>query len=102
MKRYRIVYTSSAKQDVEQLYFIIVQQYKAPATAFNYVQGLYREIKKLSSGAESYTVQTRKSLQQFNPAPRRLNYKRMTVIYNVIDDTVYIRRIIPANTIAGL
>ncbi|MEI6555499.1 MAG: hypothetical protein WCL70_07920 [Paludibacter sp.] len=102
MKHYSIEYSEEARTDINNLFDVIIYEYKAPTTAFKYVQGLYNEIKKLSRSAESFSVQTRKSLQQYGPSPRRLNYKRMTVIYNVINDVVYIRRVIPSNTIAGL
>lgn len=100
--KYSIVYSEHSKQDLNDLFNVIAFEYKLPITASRYLQGLKNTILSLSKSAESFPVQTRKSLQQFTPAPRRINYKRMAIIYNVINDTVYIRRIIPANTISGL
>lgn len=102
MHRFTIVISETANEDIERLTDTILFQYKAPVTAFNYVQGLLDEIKQLTVSAQSYAVQTRKSLQQYGPLPRRVNYKKMAIIYNIINDVVYIRRVIPANTISGL
>ena len=65
MKHYNIVYSLEADKDINNLFEFIIFQYKAPLTAFKYVQELLDEIKKLSYSAESYSVQTRKSLQQY-------------------------------------
>lgn len=102
MKHFKVIISEIAKEDIKQLSHTIRFQYKAPITSFKYVQGLIDEIKKLGSSAESFSIQTRKSLQQYGPYPRRINYKKMAIIYNVINDVVYIRRVIPANTISGL
>jgi len=73
-------------------------QYHAPLTAFKYVQGLLDEIKKLKTNADSYSKK-QKNLFQFGYNVRRLNYKKMAIIYSVIDRTVYILRIVPSSTI---
>jgi hypothetical protein len=102
MRHFNVIISETANEDIKQLSYTIKFQYKAPVTSFKYVQGLIDEIKRLSRSAESYSIQTRKSLQQYGPYPRRVNYKKMAIIYNVINDVVYIRRVIPANTISGL
>ena len=100
--KYSIVYSEDSKDDLNDLFNVITFEYKSPVTGKRYIQGLKDSIYSLTKSAESFSVQTRKSLQQYGPSPRRLNYKRMTVIYNVINEVVYIRRVIPSNTIAGL
>lgn len=47
MSQYQILITEEAKHDILQLADVIKYQYKSPLTAFNYVQGLIDEIKKL-------------------------------------------------------
>jgi plasmid stabilization system protein ParE len=100
--KYSIVYSDDSKDDLIDLFNVITFEYKSPVTAKRYIQGLKDTIFSLSKNAESFSIQTRKSLQQYGPSPRRLNYKRMTIIYNVINGIVYIRRVIASNTIAGL
>lgn len=94
--------SEDAQNDLRNLSDAISFQYKAPLTSLKYLKGIYGEMQKLSRSAESYSIQTRKSLQQYGLYPRRLNYKKMAIIYNVINDVVYIRRVIPANSISGL
>ena len=99
---YRIEYTESARADLVQLSYTIRERYKAPITAVRYLNGIDIAIKQLSRNPEIYSIQTRKSLQAYGPFPRRLNYKRMAIIYNLMGKVVYIRRVIPANTISEL
>ena len=73
-------------------------QYQVPLTAFKYVQGLLDEIKKLKTNADSFSKK-QKILFQYGYNVRRLNYKKMSIIYSVIDRTVYILRIVPSSTI---
>ncbi len=102
MNKYKVVVSADAQQDLRNLSDVISCQYKAPLTSLRYLQEIYAEMQKLSSSAASYKIQTRKSLQIYAPSPRRINYKRIAIIYNIINNVVYIRRVIPSNTIAGL
>ncbi len=102
MNKYSVIISEEAQQDLRNLSEVISFQYKAPLTSLKYLKGIYAEMRNLSSSAKSYSIQTRQSLQQYEPYPRRVNYKKMAIIFNVINDVVYIRRVIPSNTIAGL
>jgi hypothetical protein len=99
---FNIEYTEEASNDIDNLFDVITYKYKAPLTAFKHVQGIASTIKKLEHSASIYKIQTRASLQQYTYNPRRVNYKAMAIIYNIINETVYIRRVIPSNTISGL
>lgn len=102
MKKYSVILSEEAQNDLRNLSDVISYQYKFPLTALKYLKEIYAEMRKLEYSAISYQIQTRKHLQQYGPFPRRVNYKKMAIIYNVINDVVYIRRVIPANTISGL
>ena len=102
MNKYKVVVSEEAQQDLRNLSDVISYQYKAPLTSLRYLKEIYAEMHKLTISAVSYKIQTRKSLQQYAPSPRRINYKRIAIIYNIINNVVYIRRVIPSNTIAGL
>jgi len=73
MNKYTIVITEQAQIDLRSLSDTIKYQYNAPITSIKYLRGIYSDMKKLSHNAESFTIQTRKSLQQYGPSPRRLN-----------------------------
>ncbi len=96
MKIYSIVYTREARRDLHDLYFFIVSEYKTLLTAERYVDGLENTILQLKTTAESFKVQTYIEFQKYGDNVRRVNYKRMAIIYTVDNQTVYIHRIIPA------
>ncbi|MDD4969161.1 MAG: type II toxin-antitoxin system RelE/ParE family toxin [Paludibacter sp.] len=99
MERYEIVFSEQANTDIQNLSDAIMYQYEAPLTAFRYVQGLIDEIKTLKTNADTFSIQKQKPLFQYGSDVRRLNYKKMAIIYAIIDRTVYIVRIVPSSTI---
>jgi len=102
MEKYKITISDNAKQDIIDLSNTIRFEYNSPLTSIKYLKGLYKEINKLKTSAETFSIQTRKSLIQYGFNVRRLNYKKMTIIYVVVDNTVYIQRVLSASTISGL
>ena len=99
MRRYEVIITENAQQDLRDLSNTIIFEYKFPITAIRYLRGIYDEFKWLRSNAESLKIQSGKSFTKFGLNTRRINYKKMAIIYSVVDNTVYIKRIVPAGTI---
>ncbi|GAB6011260.1 type II toxin-antitoxin system RelE/ParE family toxin [Viscerimonas tarda] len=99
---YKIQYSEESRIDIKELGYVIREKYNAPITAAKYIIGIIHEIKQLTTNPEIYAIQTRQSLKQYGHNVRRLNYKKMAIIYTVHGTTVYIHRIVPANTISGL
>jgi hypothetical protein len=83
MKNYSVEISTQARRDILDLNDVIINFYKAPLTAKKYIKGLQDQIKKLETDSESYAVQTLKSLTQYGQNVRRLNYKKMAIIYTV-------------------
>ncbi len=102
MNSYQIVYSDTAKKDLDDLFQAIVWDYKAPLTAYRYVQGIIDTIKILSRNPESYLVQTQRYYSRHAAIVRRINYKKMAIIYSVHSKVVYIHRIVAASTIKDL
>ncbi|MDR1402411.1 MAG: type II toxin-antitoxin system RelE/ParE family toxin [Tannerellaceae bacterium] len=102
MKIYNIHYSDSAEEDLNELYNVICYTYLAPITANKYVKGLNDIIRELEKNPEIYAIQTRPSLQQYGQNVRRINYKKMAIIYTIHGHVVYIHRIVAASLIAGL
>ena len=102
MKKYTVEFSEESKNDFVSLSNAIKYEYKSPLTAFRYLRDLKKEISKLQSSADAYQIQTRTSLLQYGANVRRINYKKMAVIYTIHGDIVYIHRIIPASMITGL
>jgi plasmid stabilization system protein ParE len=102
MERYKIVISPTAKQDLIHLSNIIRFEYKSPITATQYLKGIYNEIKRLSQNADTFKIQTHCSFLQYGKNVRRINYKKMTIIYTVVGNTTYIQRVVPSSTIISL
>jgi len=102
VEQYKIVFSREAKKDMDVLYNVIVVDFASPLTAFKYIKGLYKQIDTLKHSAESYPIQTRSFFRQYGFTVRAIKYKKMSIIYLVVNQTVYIRAIIPSATIRGL
>lgn len=86
---------------MEELADMITYMYKMHNTAEKYMRGLYQKIGQLTRSPQSHTIQTSTFFQRYGTNVRRINYKKMTIIYTVHGDTVYIHRIVAANLITG-
>lgn len=96
---YTIEYSKQAELDIEKLYVVIVTEYKAPLTAFRYIQGLIDKINSLRHNANKYAFYNAHFVKQYGNNMKRMNYKKMAVIFTLIERTVYIHRIIPSSII---
>jgi plasmid stabilization system protein ParE len=99
MNKFTIIYSKTSKSDIDDLANYITDQCKAPKTAAEYTQGIFKKINSLKNSADSYALYNRKSLQQYGWDLRRINYKKMAIIYTIHGNTVLIRRIIPGSMI---
>lgn len=101
MKPYHIVVSEKAKADIDNLFVFIVTEYKSEHTANQYIDGLENEIKALAFSAEIYRIRTDAFFAQFGQNIRRVNYKKMAIIYSFYFDAVYIERILPPSIITS-
>ena len=97
--RYRIEFSPDANQDIDDLYSVIIDEYQSPLTAFRYVQGLVDEIKKLEHNPEKFVVRDDDFYSQFGTEIRRINYKKMAIIYSVYRTRVFIHRVVASSLI---
>ena len=102
MKKFWIVYSRDADTDLQNLSDVIMFKYHAPLTAVRYLNGLQKEISRLSVLAEAIPYYSRPQLLKYGQNTKRINYKEMAVIFSIHGHIVYIHRIIPANVISGL
>ena len=94
MKRYHIRISAYAFKDIENLRFVITEIFKSPNTATVYVEELRKEINLLAISAESFPVSTLSSVIKYGHNARRINYKKMSIIFTIHNDIVLIHRII--------
>lgn len=99
MNKYSVVISEQAQQDLRDLSNAISFEYKSPLTAVKYLRGIYDEMRKLRLIAGLLPVQKSAYFLQYGFNVKRLKYKKMTIIYTVIGDAVYIIRVIPSSTI---
>lgn len=100
MKRFDIVFSEQANTDIQDLTDTIINQYEAPLTAFKYVQGLLNQIRKLKTIADFLPIQKSAYFRQYGFNVRRLNYKKMTIVYTITGNVVYILRVVPSSSIS--
>ena len=99
MKKYNIVYSEKAMNDVDDLFFFIRIECHSPITAKKYIKGIFKIIKILSKQPESFPIYDTKSFQQYGFDIRRINYKRISILYSVYNDFVFIHRIMASSLI---
>jgi plasmid stabilization system protein ParE len=100
MKTYVIQVSLTAKQDIRDLYCYIAYKLFEPQLADKYIDGIYTAIQELSIYGGSVANSQRKYLQRkYGSGVRTITYKKMTVIFNVIDDMILIRRVMASQLV---
>jgi len=100
VKKFDIVYSKEADDDLQKLSEVIMNKYKAPLTAVRYLNGLQKKIRRLSIIADALPYYTYPQLQKYGQNTKLINYKEMAIIFAIYGPIVYIHCIIPANAIA--
>jgi hypothetical protein len=89
-----------AEMDVDNLYDVIAFGFCQLLTADKYLNGLNDAIRRLSLYAGSIAFSQYRYIQsRYGPHARHITYKKMTIIYTIIDDTVLIKHITPGKLI---
>jgi len=99
MIKFHIVYSKDAETDLQNLSDVIMYKYKAPITAVRYLNGLQKEINRLTNLADSLPYNKLPQLLKYGRNTKRINYKEMVIIFGIYGSIAYIHRILPANTI---
>lgn len=99
MRKFDIKFTDEARQDILDLAQVIILEYKAPLTAERYVRDLYGRISDLGHQASSIAVSNNPSVLKFGFNARRINYKKIAIIYIIRANEVIICKIIPSSMI---
>ena len=95
MQCYKISYTWQARIDMHELNNYIAIEIGMPMTADKYRQGIRATIRKLAYFPKGHSVSDIEWVQRhYGTHARTVCYKKMTVIYNVVGETVVIRRVL--------
>jgi len=92
--KYTIRYSDEAIDDFKDISYLITNEFGMPQTAFNYLKGLKEKIKRLERYPEICAVSNDKIIiENYGLNVRRLNYKKVSVIYTIIDKDVWVLRV---------
>jgi len=99
MNKYTVLLSEQAEKDIDKLSDTIAYDFQAPLTEYRYMQGLIDTILALEISPETYQIQTGSYFYKFGASVRKVNYKKMVIIYTVHQNIVYIHRIIASSMI---
>ena len=86
--------------DIKELYDYIAFDKGFPMTAERYVDGIYDTIHNLALTGNMVAVNYNDGLQrQYGASVRTRIYKKMTIIYTIVDEFVIVHSVRPGNTI---
>ena len=98
--RYKIQILPETTMDIDDVYYYIAYNKFLPDTARKYRQGIYETIEKIAWLGDKIGVSLNENLQQkYGYGVKTMIYKKMTIIYNVMDDHVFVRRVKPGGSI---
>jgi len=97
MKHFNIRISAQADFDIDNLHHYIFEICKSPLTSKLYIEGIYSEILGLSVSAESLPVSELKVVLKYGHNSRRINYKKMAIVYTIHNDIVLIHRVVPGS-----
>ncbi|KAA6303209.1 MAG: hypothetical protein EZS26_000598 [Candidatus Ordinivivax streblomastigis] len=98
MKYFQITVSIKAKRDIADLKRYIKDELKASETASHYIKGLDATIQKLFSLADF--IGSNEFVQaMFGRNALHIAYKKMTIVFFIEDDCVYVERVIASSMI---
>jgi hypothetical protein len=96
MTKLKIELTESAVADIDHYIDFITQNYSAPLTALRHYQGLFDAIYGLKTIAKSTPLSTNHFIiNLFGIGTKRINYKRMAILYKIKETTIIVIAVIP-------
>lgn len=101
MNLYNVILSQNAEIDLQEYIDYIIFECKAPLTALKHYESLFKTLKSLERFPKSYPKQTGDFFLPFGTNVRRINYKKMAIIYTIHSNIVYIHRIIAASLITN-
>jgi len=99
---YKLLITDAAQEDIDQYIDTIVYTYDAPLTAKKHYDDLYDVFRKIEQYPMSNPIRYNSSLLQYGYNVRRVNYKKMAILYTVNGNNIYVHRFIASSLITGL
>ena len=100
MPQYGIRVLPEAEDDIKYMYRYIAFELLQPTTADRYVGGIHKTIRNLSLYGGLVAVSLNDNLrQQYGPEVRTARYKKMTIIYTLINDFIIVHRVVAGSMV---
>jgi hypothetical protein len=99
---YDINISENANIEIWEYYGFIKFDCNSPTDAAKHLSGIWKTIRDLRKNPYVSAKQDREILIRYGYGVRRVNFKKMAIIYTVIGDTIYIHRFIAQSMIKGL
>jgi len=97
---YSVLISPEAEADVNEVFEYIAFEVMVPETAIRYRMGIYNTIKKLSIVGAMLPVSQQPYLRKrYGVEVRTICYKKITIVYNIIGNVVYVRRVMASSLI---
>jgi plasmid stabilization system protein ParE len=96
---YHVELSQQSIYDLEELADTISYTYRSPLTSKRYMKALKAKIRSLAKNPEAYPVRFNFSLLQYGINVRRVNYKKMAVIYTIDGNVITIHRVMASSLI---
>ena len=95
MRNFVVEITETALSDIENVHDYIAYELFEPITADKYIRSIYEIIKHLSHFGMSIAVSDREFLRsRYGSTVRTINYKKMAIVYTVINEEIIVQRIV--------
>ena len=96
---YSLVVSEEAKYDINSYVDYITYECDAPKTGKKHADDFLEVLRKIQKHPTAFSVRTSASLLQYGNSVRRVNYKKMAIIYSIEGLEVYVHRIMPSSMI---
>ena len=97
---YRVIISPGAEDDIDDLFDYIAYEVKNPVAALQYREGILETIDRLATLAGVFAISTNEYLRRrYGADVRTVVYKKMTIVYNIIDDVVCVERVIAGSLV---
>ena len=94
--------SEQAENDIDRYVDFIIHEYHAPLTGTRHYNGLFDVIKSLTIIAEILPISNALKLQRFGYNVRKINYHKMSIVYTVHDNIIYIHAMLPQGVVTEL
>ena len=103
MTKYNVVITELFEEELDQLIDATIYQYDAPLSAERYFKGIMDQLKNLEIIAGSLPYARNKYIvDRYGSFCKRLNYKKISILFYVNGCNVYLISILPQSGIYGV